>query len=92
MNTTKLRTSALRDKLGKATQFQGELTPAAARALLKFRFTEDVENHMRNLLVKAKQGTLNAEEDKEMTVYEQMSCVLDILHARARKALATNKA
>ncbi|MFO0813663.1 MAG: hypothetical protein U0796_10620 [Gemmatales bacterium] len=89
---TKILKDTDKRKLERATRFQGELSPAAARAILKMRFTEDVENHMRSLLVKARQGTLSADEDNEMTAYEQMACLLDILHARARKTLKTSKA
>jgi hypothetical protein len=83
---------SVQTKWDRATRFQGKLTPSAARALLKLQFTSDVESRMRKLLAKAKKGMISHEEDDEMNAYEQMACMLDILHARARRALAARKA
>jgi hypothetical protein len=68
-------------------QFQGKLTPAAARALLKFGFSEDDHAHMEELSTKAGAGALTPSEQMELDAFERLSCVLDVIHSRARKAL-----
>jgi hypothetical protein len=68
-------------------QFEGELSPAAARALLKFRFSEHDHARMEQLSTKARTGTLTPAEQDELDTFERLGCVLDILHSRARRAL-----
>jgi hypothetical protein len=68
-------------------QFEGELSPAAARALLKFRFSEPDHARMEQLSTKARAGTLTPAEQDELDTFERLGCVLDILHSRARRAL-----
>ena len=75
----------------RAIQFEGELSPTAARALLKVRFaTPDLER-MRELSAKARAGSLTPQEQQEIDAYERLGCLLDILHSRARRALAKRK-
>jgi hypothetical protein len=73
--------------IGQYVQFQGDLSPAAARALLKFRFSERDHARMKELSTKARAGTLTAAEQFELDEYERLGCVLDIIHSRARQAL-----
>jgi hypothetical protein len=68
-------------------QFEGELSPAAARALLKFRFSEHDHARMEQLATKARAGTLTPAEQDELDTFERLGCVLDILHSKARRAL-----
>ena len=68
-------------------QFRGELSPAAARALLKFGFSEQDHSRMEELSTKARAGVLTAPEQVELDVFERLGCVLDIIHSRARQAL-----
>ena len=68
-------------------QFEGELSPAAAHALLKFRFSEHDHARMEQLSTKARAGTLTPSEQDELDTFERLGCVLDILHSRARRAL-----
>jgi hypothetical protein len=68
-------------------RFEEELSPAAARALLKLRFAEGERRRMRELSAKARAGTLTALEAREADVYERLGCLLDILHSKARRAL-----
>ena len=68
-------------------QLEGKLTKVEARALLKLRFSDDVESNMRWLLSKAKKGTATESEQEMMELYGQMACLLDILHSYARRAL-----
>jgi hypothetical protein len=68
-------------------EFQGELSPTAARGLLKFGFSERDHARMAELSAKAQAGTLTSEEQTELDTYEQIGCLLSILHSKARQAL-----
>jgi hypothetical protein len=57
----------------------------AARALLNFGFSSAAHEHMATLGAKARAGTLTADEEKEAEAFEQLGCVLDILHSAARE-------
>ncbi|HVS33962.1 MAG TPA: hypothetical protein VMS17_00145 [Gemmataceae bacterium] len=67
--------------------FQGELSPTAARALLKFGFSERDHARMEDLSAKARRGALTPPEQFELDVFERLGCVLDIIHSKARQAL-----
>ena len=58
-----------------------------ARALLKLQFPESDQQHIGELAKKAGTGTLTPSEDQEAETYEQIGCLLDILHSQARRAL-----
>jgi len=79
MNNRRVRSSEIR--------FQGELSPAVARALLSFGFTEPDHARMDDLSAKARAGSLTADEQAELDTFERLSCVLDIIHSQARQAL-----
>jgi hypothetical protein len=68
-------------------EFEKELSPTAARALLQIRFCSHEHDHMSALLKKARAGRLTAREEKEMDTYELIGSVLGILHSKARQAL-----
>lgn len=68
-------------------QFQGQLSPVAARALLRFGFSEEDHIRMADLATKARAGSLSTAEQEELDIFERVGCVLDILHSRARQAL-----
>jgi len=68
-------------------EFQGELAPSTARALLKFGFSHRDHARMAELSAKARAGTLTAQEQTELDTFEQVGCVLGILHSKARQAL-----
>jgi hypothetical protein len=68
-------------------QFEGDLSPTAARALLKVRFSDKDQERMHTLSAKACTGTLTAQEEMESDTYERLGCLLDILHSKARHAL-----
>ena len=59
----------------------------AARALLALDFAPADKARMRELSAKARAGTLTDEEELEIDTYERLGCLLDILHAKARRAL-----
>ena len=66
-------------------QFQGKLTPAAARSLLKFGFSESDQAAMEELSTKAGAGALTPPEQTELDAYERLDCVLGVIHSRARQ-------
>jgi hypothetical protein len=75
----------------RAIQFEGGLSPTAARALLKVRFAARDLERMRELSAKARAGSLTPREEQEADAYERLGCLLDILHSKARRALAQRK-
>jgi hypothetical protein len=75
----------------RAIQFEGELSPTAARALLKVRFSTRDRERMRELSAKARAGSLTSQEQQEADIYERLGCLLDILHSKARRILAKHK-
>jgi hypothetical protein len=63
------------------------ISAAAARALLKVNFTADDRDRMQYLAARARAGTLSAKELGEISSYERVGHLLDLLHSRARRAL-----
>ena len=68
-------------------QFDGPLSPAAARALLKVRFSDRDHALMNDLAAKARAGTLSPEEQIDIDTFERLGSLLDIVHSKARQAL-----
>ena len=73
--------------LERAIDFERELSPTAARALLQIRFAYRQHERMSALLEKSRSGTLTAREEEEIDTYERLGCLIGILHSRARQAL-----
>lgn len=80
--------STIWDRVLEASERQ---SPTAARALLKMRFPLGDQERMRALSNKARQGTLTSHEEAEADAYEQLGCLLDILHSRARRVLKQSR-
>jgi hypothetical protein len=68
-------------------EFEGELSPSAARALLKLRFSERDHALLDELSAKARAGSLTPDEQTQLDTFERLACLLDILHSKARRAL-----
>jgi hypothetical protein len=68
-------------------QFKEALTPSAARSLLRLQFPPSDIQRMRELSAKARTGKMTKTERAEIEAYEQLGCLLDILHSKARVAL-----
>jgi hypothetical protein len=68
-------------------QFQGALSPAAARALLRLQFSPRDQRRMDDLSAKARAGLLSAPEQAELDTFERLGCLLDIVHSHARRVL-----
>jgi hypothetical protein len=72
----------------RVVDFERELSPAAARALLQVRFSTHKQERMSKLLDKARSGKLSTAEEEEMDPYERLGSLLGILHSKARQASA----
>jgi len=68
-------------------EFEGELSPPAARALLRFGFSKKDHSRMKKLSIKARGGRLTPSEQVELDTFERLGCLLDIIHSKARQAL-----
>jgi len=68
-------------------EFHGDLSASAARALLRFGFSDRDHVRMQELSTKARQATLTHKEQGELDAFERLGCLLDILHSKARQAL-----
>jgi hypothetical protein len=66
---------------------QDDLSPAAARALLKFDFPAEDRERMHELAVKNQAGKLTAAERQELEGYLRIGRLLDLLGAKARLSL-----
>jgi hypothetical protein len=64
-----------------------ELAPEAARAILNWRFKESDRARMTELSDKASEGTLDADERRELDGYLLMGHLLAIAHSKARQSL-----
>jgi hypothetical protein len=73
-------------------QFADPLPPAAARELLKVRFSDRDLHRMRELTAKAQAGGLTPREETEIDTFERLGCLLDILHSEPRRVLAKGRA
>src|SRR5437016_1011856 len=63
------------------------LTPAAARAILTFDFSQADKDRMRQLAAKAREGTLTPDEQAEVNNYERVGHLLNLLQSKARRSL-----
>jgi hypothetical protein len=68
-------------------EFQGSLSPSAARALLKLQFSDHDHALMSELSRKARAGTLTPPEQMQLDTFERLGCLLDIVHSKARQIL-----
>jgi hypothetical protein len=71
----------------RALEFQGEIAPSAARALLKIEFSERNQVLMDELSAKARAGKLTLSEQSILDTLEKLGCLLDIIHSKARLVL-----
>jgi hypothetical protein len=64
-----------------------DLAPQVARTLLSWRFTDADRARMTELSDKASEGTLDADERRELDGYLLMGHLLAIAHSKARTSL-----
>ena len=67
--------------------FDDNLDAAAARSLLRIRFDSRATKQINQLLRKNQRGTITADERMVLEKYLRMGKFIDVLHAKARKAL-----
>lgn len=67
--------------------FDEGLEPEAARSVLRIHFDRDAIKQINVLLRKNQRGTVSAEERIVLEKYIRMGKFIDVLHAKARKAL-----
>ena len=67
------------------------ISSASARALLKVQFSEKDHERMKHLSAKARIGRLTADERRQIDAFEELGCLLDVLHSKARRALSRSK-
>lgn len=65
----------------------GDFSPDAARELLGLRFGDEDQARMRELSLKAQEGTLTAVEQAEIESYRRVGFWLGILWSKARLSL-----
>jgi len=65
----------------------GKLSSGAAKAIMELRFDERDIRKMRRLAAKNRDGTITGDELKELDKYVNLGLLVDLLHAKARKAL-----
>lgn len=66
---------------------RGDFSPEAARELLSLRFGDEDQVRMRELSLKAQEGTLTASEQEEVENYRRVGYWLGILWSKARLSL-----
>ena len=71
--------------------FEESISPTAARALLKVKFTPPDMERMQDLAAKARQGKLSMSEEIEIDTFERLGCLLDILHSKSLHVLKRAK-
>jgi hypothetical protein len=65
----------------------GDLSAAAARAILRLNFHSTDLKRMNSLAAKAQHGTLSLEEREEIENYNRVGHLLALLQSKARKSL-----
>ena len=66
---------------------EGNLTPDAARAVLRLRLDESDRLRAHELAVKNQEGKLTAAEEAEIEAYQRVGRLVDLLRAKARRSL-----
>ena len=64
-----------------------DLSPDAARSILKLAFEEEDLKRMHELAVKGQEGGLLKDEEAEIAEYRQVGLLLDLLKSKARLSL-----
>jgi hypothetical protein len=64
-----------------------DLTPASARAFLRFKFAADDQQRMHELATKNQSGVLTPGEEHELDSYVRVGRLIDLLAAKARVSL-----
>jgi hypothetical protein len=71
---------------------RADLSPDAAKSILKFGFSRRATARVRTLLKENNRGTLSAIERIELEKYLRVGQLVDLLQAKARLTLESRKA
>jgi hypothetical protein len=63
------------------------LSPDTAKMLLKLKFSEEDSERMRELSLKAQEGTLTELEESELDNYRRVGHLIELLWSKARLSL-----
>jgi hypothetical protein len=66
---------------------QDDLSPDAARSILRLDFDAQDRVRMHELAVKAQQGTLTTADEAELASYRGVGRLLELLRSKARRSL-----
>jgi len=66
---------------------RGDFSPELAREILSLRFDDEDQTRMRELSLKAQEGTLTPSEQAEVENYRRVGYWLGVLWSRARLSL-----
>jgi hypothetical protein len=66
---------------------QGGMLAQAAREILGFNLPQPDRNRVNELAAKARQGSLDSDERKELDDYERVTAMLELMQSRARLSL-----
>jgi hypothetical protein len=64
-----------------------DLSPEAARAILRMKFDQRDVERIHELSAKSKQGTLTDTQRGQLDLYLQIGHILTLMHSKARMAL-----
>ena len=70
---------------------KNNLSPDAARFFLQLAFEQSDLDRMHELATKNQAGTLTDAETQELNNYRQIGLELDLLHAKARRAVRPSR-
>jgi phosphate uptake regulator len=65
-----------------------DLSPEAARSLLKLEFDPDDLSRMHELALRAQAGNLTDGEENELESYRRIGRLLEVIRSKARRSLA----
>ncbi len=66
---------------------EGNLTPEAARCLLRLKLDETDRQRAHELAVKNQESTLSTDEEEELDAYRRIGRLMDLLQAKSRRSL-----
>lgn len=69
-----------------------DLTPELAQHILNISFPSDDRDRINELAAKSRDGTLGAEEQRELENYNLVGDLLALWHSKARRSLKQSKA
>jgi hypothetical protein len=68
-----------------------DMTPEAAKAVLRLRIPEGDRNRIDELATKSNEGTLTTGEREEYERYVRVSLMLSLIHSKARRSLSEHR-